>query len=156
LMATPDSNGWPGTARMVPSLWRSAGHTCGGRFISSTPQRSRHSLPLCGRRSPSSMRSRPKSVACLPNTEDGCARREVDRSSRPGMSGCKSRRADLSRIGPGQGHPLCAAPLAGPDRVPRDGRIEMDTNTVERAIRPITLNRKMPWQIPPDPPQLRN
>jgi hypothetical protein len=37
-----------------------------------------------------------------------------------------------------------------------DGRIEMDTNTVERAIRPITLNRKMPWQIPPDPPQLRN
>jgi 6-phosphogluconate dehydrogenase (decarboxylating) len=35
-----------------------------------------------------------------------------------------------------------------------DGRIEMDTNTVERAIRPITLNRKMPWQIPPDPPQL--
>lgn len=31
---------------------------------------------------------------------------------------------------------------AGLEKFLHDGRLEMDTNTVERAIRPITLNRK--------------
>lgn len=89
LMAMPGSNAWPGIAPMVPSPWRSAGLTCGGRSTSSTARRSRRSRPRCWRRSLISVPSRLKSVVNLPNTEDGCARSEVDPSSRPRMPGCK-------------------------------------------------------------------
>src|SRR4029078_6331316 len=42
--------------------------------------------------------------------------------------------AHALRYAPGRGSPLC--------RFLDDGRIELDNNTVERAIRPITLGRQ--------------
>ena len=42
----------------------------------------------------------------------------------------------------GSGHALCAQPLGRPDAFLEDGRLELDTNTVERAIRPVVLTRK--------------
>ncbi len=41
-----------------------------------------------------------------------------------------------------RGHSLCARALASLHPIPEDGRIELDNNTVERAIRPIALGRK--------------
>ena len=38
--------------------------------------------------------------------------------------------------------PLCLVPLGGADFFLDDGRIELDTNIVERGIRPIVLDRK--------------
>ena len=43
---------------------------------------------------------------------------------------------------PGRRDPLCAHPLERSCRFLDDGRIELDTNTVERAIRPVALGRK--------------
>ena len=40
-------------------------------------------------------------------------------------------------------HPLRLVAMGRPDALHRDGRIELDNNTVERSIRPIALNRKM-------------
>jgi hypothetical protein len=41
----------------------------------------------------------------------------------------------------GQSHSLCDHPLDGLVRFIDDGRIELDTNTVERSICPLALNR---------------
>ena len=42
----------------------------------------------------------------------------------------------------GRGDPLCAAPLEGARSVLEDGRVEINSNTVERTIRPIKLGAK--------------
>jgi hypothetical protein len=43
---------------------------------------------------------------------------------------------------PRRGHSLCARALASLTRFLDDGRIELDNNPVERAIRPVALGRK--------------
>ena len=59
--------------------------------------------------------------------------------SRPGWSSsCRS----FPPRQPCRGDPLCARALARADAFLDDGRIELDTNPVERAIRPVALGRK--------------
>jgi len=41
-----------------------------------------------------------------------------------------------------RGNRLCADPPAGPCLFLEDGRVEIDNNAVERAIRPLALGRK--------------
>ena len=50
--------------------------------------------------------------------------------------------AGLGQVRPGGGDPLRPAPLGRAGAVPRGWPVELDTNTVERAIRPIALGRK--------------
>jgi len=49
---------------------------------------------------------------------------------------------DLLRLQAGRRHPLWARSLGGLTRFLDDGRLELDTNPVENAIRPVCLTRK--------------
>ncbi len=51
-------------------------------------------------------------------------------------------RPDQSEGQARRGDPLCSVALEGLTRFHEDGRIEIDSNVVERSIRPIALNRK--------------
>ena len=119
------------------------GRTCGGPSTSSTSRRSRRSRPRCWRVSRASTRSRPRSAAIPPSTDDRFVRSEVGRSSRPCMTGCRiqlTRVSGASDLAKAMRYAIRHWPglIAFLD----DGRIEMDTNMVERAIRPHTLTRK--------------
>ncbi|MCK1601613.1 transposase [Bradyrhizobium sp. 166] len=50
---------------------------------------------------------------------------------------------DLQRLDTCRRHALCAESLAGLTRFLEDGRLELDTNPVENAMRPVCLTRKM-------------
>jgi hypothetical protein len=49
----------------------------------------------------------------------------------------------LGPLHPGRGDPLRPAPLAGLVLFLDDGRLELDTNTIERAIRPIAWGARI-------------
>ncbi|MET4262288.1 hypothetical protein ABIC09_007266 [Bradyrhizobium sp. S3.12.5] len=49
---------------------------------------------------------------------------------------------DLQRFDARRGHPLRAQSLQGLTRFLEDGRLDLDTNPVENAIRPVCLTRK--------------
>ena len=48
----------------------------------------------------------------------------------------------LGEVAARRGHPLCAGALGRVTRDCDDGRIEIDNNSAERAIRPIVLGRR--------------
>ncbi len=50
--------------------------------------------------------------------------------------------ADLPQVEAGRGDPLCYSRRSIFERFLTDGRIELDSNIVERAIRPQTIKRK--------------
>jgi hypothetical protein len=50
--------------------------------------------------------------------------------------------ARLGQIQDRRGHPLRAQPVDRACAVPYNGRVEIDSNTVERSIRPLALNSK--------------
>jgi transposase len=50
--------------------------------------------------------------------------------------------ANIKKVGASQGHRLHAHPLVGVHPLPRDGRIEIDNNAAERALRAVALGRK--------------
>ncbi|WP_271608665.1 IS66 family transposase [Bradyrhizobium sp. CCBAU 21359] len=49
---------------------------------------------------------------------------------------------DLQRFDARRGDPLCTRSLAGADPLPQRRRLELDTDRVENAIRPVCLTRK--------------
>jgi len=55
---------------------------------------------------------------------------------------CDLARPGSRRVGNRQGHPLRSQPMGRLVRFLDDGRIEIDSNTVERAMRPVALTRK--------------
>jgi hypothetical protein len=63
-------------------------------------------------------RGRHPRPACRTPKADAPGAKSTDRRG-PASLAAKSRRTGLGCIGSGQGDPLCIAPLAGPDRVPR-------------------------------------
>src|SRR6202140_2827679 len=87
------------------------------------------------------MPSRPRSADIQPNTASRCYSSEVDRSRRPCLPGWRI----ISDAYPPP--PTWRVPFDTPYGAwlvvfLDDGRVEMDTNVVERAIRPHTLTRK--------------
>ena len=88
--AMPGSSDWPGTAATIRSSWCSAGRICGGHSSISMRRRSRRWPGMCWRAFANSMRSRPGFAGILPIIDSACARREVGRSWRRCMLGCRS------------------------------------------------------------------
>ncbi len=137
------SSAWRAIARTAPCSWPSVGCTCGVPSTSSTPLPDRRSRPNCWPAWPAYMRSRLRYAVIPPNTGGRCGAHEVGRyvealhdwlhDQLPRISGA----SDLAKA-------MRYAMRHWPGLVAflDDGRIEMDTNTVERAIRPITLTRK--------------
>src|ERR1700677_5166933 len=134
---TPPTRRSPPRRPIAGSRSPSAGRTCGAGS-STTPRVKRRSPVRRLRESPRSTRSRRRSGAQAPTSVAACARRRANRSSwrsGPGSSiSCKSGIADELRYGLNHWEGLV--------RFLDDGRIELDTNIVERGIRPIVLNRK--------------
>ena len=89
------------------------------------------------------MRSRRRSAARAPTSVAACARRRASRSSwRSGPGSSSSWRASPARRGSPRILRYGLNHWEGLVRFLDDGRIELDTNIVERGIRPIVLNRK--------------
>jgi hypothetical protein len=142
-MATPDLNGWPGTARMVPSPWRSAGRTCGARSSSShASTKSPLAAAVLARIAElyaieADIRGQPAEHRRQMRQERS---RPIVEALHLWLQSHVGRVSAVSDLGKAIRYALRHWP--GLIVFLDDGRIEMDTNTVERAIRPITLNRK--------------
>ena len=117
-------------------------HLAGGSTTSPRTAPRRSPARRCSA-SPRSMPSRRGSAAAAlrhaghpPGREQAARRRAQDLAR-------DAARARLGQVGDRRGHPLWPQALGrARRRFLEDGRIEMDTNTVERAMRPIALNRK--------------
>ena len=97
----------------------------------------------CWRESAPCMQSKRKSADIPPNIASRCARHEVDRSSKPCMTWLQDhvgRVSGVSDLAKAMRYAIRHWP--GLVAFLDDGRVEMDTNVVERAIRPHTLTRK--------------
>src|ERR1700742_3763449 len=139
---TPPTRRSPPRRPMAGSRSPSAGRTCGAGS-STMPRVKRRSPVRRLRESPRSTQSRRRSGAQAPTSVAACARRKskpLVMAFRPWLkhqlarvSG-KSGIADELRYGLNHWEGLV--------RFLDDGRVELDTNIVERGIRPIVLNRK--------------
>ena len=117
--------------------WRSAGRMPDANFTTSMSSPSRRLLMRpCGG-SLLSMRSRTPFAVNQPNNASWCVSSVADRLSRPSMTGCAATRTRLRPLRTGRGNPLCSQSLEWADPVLDDGRLELDTNIVERAMRPV-------------------
>jgi transposase len=128
--------------KRATSASRSAGPMCGVASTNALSPRPRRSRPRRCNASRCSMRSRKTFAAAAPtnaappvkndrfqflsNSNPGCAQISLSSARR---ASSPRRSATLSR-------------WEGLTRFLDDGRIEIDSNTVERSIRPIALNRK--------------
>ncbi len=139
--AMPAIESWPST---VTLNWRSAGPMCAGASTNS-PQPVPHRSPA--RRSnvsPGSTSSKPRSAAAPRRTSRRPPREErplVDEfepwlRAKLGLISQKTKLAEAIR------YRYALSRWNGLTRFIADGGIEIDSNVVERAIRPIALNRK--------------
>ena len=135
------SSGWPGIARTIRCGWRSVGPICGAPSTSSMSRRSRRSPPRCWRGS-----ARLYAIEAEIRGHPAEHRRQVRQErSRPIVEALHAWLQDQLRASP-RASDLAKAMRYAIRHWPGlvvfldDGRIEMDTNVVERAIRPNTLN----------------
>src|SRR5580704_12919063 len=140
----PGSATWSQHAGMPRSAWRSVGRMRGGRSTSSTRPTSPRSPPRCWHASPNSTRSRPGSAA----NRLMCAKPAVRQlRSQPLVEDLHVWLQDHVPRVPGWTDLAKAMRYMlrhwdGLILYLDDGRLEMDTNVVERAIRPVTITRK--------------
>lgn len=118
--------------------------TANRRASTSSPQpaQRRSRVRRCGA-SQSSITSRTTSAASRQTHVVPCARKGADRSWPSSNRGCARSSASSARrpSSPRQSVIRCHAGQ-GLARFLDDGRVEIDSNTVERSIRPMALNRK--------------
>ena len=105
-------------------------------------RRLRRSPPRRSSASPSSTPSRPRFAAERPTSAATFARPERDRSSTISRPGCARSSAVSQKSKLAEAIRYALSRWEGLTRFLDDGRIEIDSNIVERAIRPIALNRK--------------
>ena len=122
----------------------SAGRICGASSSTSPRAATRRSPARRSNASPHSMRSRRRSAAVAPS-ERRTVRQEKSKPLVAGAQGL-ARAPAHARLGQSRRSPMPSAMALnhwdGLTRFLDDGRIELDTNIVERSIRPIVLNRK--------------
>ncbi len=151
-MAMPDTTLWPASGRTgKPMPGDPAVRSCSPIAGATSVVASTTSPRPVTRRSPARSctasarytRSRPRYPAAPPKSAAQIDRRERSLSPRPFASGSTSNSnafpgrspiAEAMRYGTSHWQGLC--------RFLDDGRVEIDTNVVERTIRPIALNRK--------------
>ena len=133
----------PATGQMVRYRSPSAGRMRGANSTSSTSPPARRSRPRCWPASAPSTRSKPTYVA---NPPSGAAQARNARSRRIADALHDWLHANIGRV---SGTSDLAEAMrytirhwAGLVLFLDDGRVELDTNVVERAIRPIALARK--------------
>ena len=131
------------TAAARRSRSPSVGRICGASSSTSPRAAMRRSPARRSSASPRSMRSRRRSAGRAPRSAAPCARTRASRSWQALRAWLEQQLARVSAKAPiaeeiryGLNH------WDGLTRFLDDGRIELDTNIVERGIRPIVLNRK--------------
>ena len=141
--ATPPTRPLPTRHPARRSRWPFAGRICAATSSTSPRAATRRSPARRSNASPRSMRSRRRSAARAPRSAAPCARTRASRWSSRSRRGSNTsspasppRRTIADEIRYGLNH------WDGLTRFLDDGRIELDTNIVERGIRPIVLNRK--------------
>ena len=140
--ATPPTRRWPRPnggdhARLLLEPCAAANSTSWPRA------RPRRSPPRRCSASPRSTPSRPRSAASHRSSAAPSGRRRAGRWSSDLFAWLEEQLGAPARRQPDrQGDPLRAEPPRWPGRFLDDGRIEIDTNVVERAIRPVCLSRK--------------
>ena len=137
------SSGWPGIEPTARCGWRSAGRTCGATSTSSTPRPNRRWPPKCWR----GLRALYAIEAEIRGHPAEHRQRIRQQRSRPIVEALHDWLQDhLARVSGASdlAKAMRYAIRHWPGLVTflDDGRIEMDTNVVERAIRPHTLTRK--------------
>src|SRR5271166_1363659 len=137
----PGSPAWSPIPPAMPRNSLSVGLMRDGSstMCSSRPNRRSPTKPCGG--SPRCTRSSPAFAVRPPKNVNACVMNKAGRSSKPCVFGSPTNSA-ASRVLPAKAIRYALNHWNGLVMFLDDGRLELDTNTVERAIRPVTITRK--------------